>query len=138
MRIYRALIAGLPRSAAQLVSTALFRALSRVDVALDKTLVPREPRMPALIGTGSAGRLSTAGTGGGANDSAAAAAIAAAAAFAGSTAATSGAEVQSSMISWRVEELGELNNGGLGATGGAADAADETVGAGFGGDIVSW
>lgn len=42
-----------------------------------------------------------------------------------------GAEVTSSMISWRVEELGELNNGGLGAIN-----QDEGSGAGFGGDIV--
>ena len=44
-----------------------------------------------------------------------------------------GGEVQSSMISWRVEELGELNNGGLGKR-----SEDEPSGAGFAGDIVSY
>ena len=114
---YRALIAGLPKSAQQLVSSALFKALARADQQLEKTLVPREPRMPAVLGVGAGGR-----------------AMASASAGTASTAAAGGvgAEVTSSMISWRVEELGELNNGGLGALN-----EDEGSGAGFGGDIVS-
>lgn len=65
--------------------------------------------MPTMLGTGAGGR--TQG---------------------GVVPTGAGGEVQSSMISWRVEELGELNNGGLGKR-----SESEPSGAGFAGDIVS-